>query len=212
VNAAACGAGHLQAVAFTGRAGRAHRESSNEEEGKQIPSADLIRGEQTLRLADSILMELEQEAQTTKRVLDRVPDNKLGWKPHAKSLSLGQLALHIASVPGSVASLAVPDTMEAPNFAWPDPKSRQEVLDTFSKSLESAKDTVKKMDDARLMTTWSLTRKGKVLMSVPRIGFIRSIMMNHLYHHRGQLSVYLRLLDVPVPSIYGPSADENPFV
>jgi uncharacterized damage-inducible protein DinB len=101
--------------------------------------------------------------------------------------------------------------MEAPNFNWPDPKSRQEVLDTFSKSLETAKETVKKMDDARLMSTWSLTRNGKVLMSVPRIGFIRSIMMNHVYHHRGQLSVYLRMLEVPVPSIYGPSADENPF-
>jgi uncharacterized damage-inducible protein DinB len=164
-----------------------------------------------MRLADSILMELDQEAQTTKRILDRIPDNKLGWKPHPKSLSLGQLALHIASVPGSVASAAVPDTMEAPNFNWPDPKSRQEVLDTFSKSLETAKETVKKMDDARLMSTWSLTRNGKVLMSVPRIGFIRSIMMNHVYHHRGQLSVYLRLLEVPVPSIYGPSADENPF-
>ena len=164
-----------------------------------------------MRLADSILMELDQEAQTTKRILDRVPDNKLGWKPHPKSLSLGQLALHIASVPGSVASAAVPDTMEAPNFNRPDPKSRQEVLDTFSKSLETAKETVKKMDDARLMSTWSLTRNGKVLMSVPRIGFIRSIMMNHVYHHRGQLSVYLRMLEVPVPSIYGPSADENPF-
>ena len=102
--------------------------------------------------------------------------------------------------------------MEAPNFSQPEPKSRQEVLDTFSKSLASAKDTLKKMDDARLMATWKLTKHGKVLMSIPRIGFIRSILMNHNYHHRGQLSVYLRMLDVPVPSIYGPSADENLFV
>jgi len=164
-----------------------------------------------MRLVDSILMELEQEAQTTKRVLDRIPDDKLAWKPHPKSYSLGQLALHIASVPGSVAAAVVPDSMEAPNFLQPEPKSRQEVLDTFSKSLESAKDTLKKMDDARLTSMWRLTKNGKVLMSVPRIGFIRSILMNHNYHHRGQLSVYLRMLDVPVPSIYGPSADENPF-
>ncbi len=164
-----------------------------------------------MRLVDSILMELEQEAQTTKRVLDRIPDDKLAWKPHPKSYSLGQLALHIASVPGRVAAAVVPDSMEAPNFSQPEPKNRQEVLDTFSKSLESAKETLKKMDDARLTSVWRLTKNGKVLMSVPRIGFIRSILMNHNYHHRGQLSVYLRMLDVPVPSIYGPSADENPF-
>jgi uncharacterized damage-inducible protein DinB len=164
-----------------------------------------------MRIVDSILMELDQEAQTTKRVLDRIPEDKLAWKPHPKSFSLGQLALHIASVPGSVAAAAVPDSMEAPNFSQPEPKSRQEVLDTFSKSLESAKDALKKMDDARLMSMWSLTKNGKVLISVPRIGFIRSILMNHNYHHRGQLSVYLRMLGVAVPSIYGPSADENPF-
>jgi len=164
-----------------------------------------------MRIVDSILMEIEQEAQTTKRVLDRIPEDKLAWKPHPKAFSLGQLALHIASVPGSVAAAAVPDSMEAPNFSQPEAKSRQEVLDTFSKSLESAKDALKKMDDARLMSMWSLTKNGKVLMSVPRIGFIRSILMNHNYHHRGQLSVYLRMLGVPVPSIYGPSADENPF-
>jgi uncharacterized damage-inducible protein DinB len=164
-----------------------------------------------MRLVDSILMEIDQEAQTTKRVLDRIPEDKLTWKPHPKAFSLGQLALHIASSPGSVAAAAVPDSVEAPNFSQPEAKSRQEVLDTFSKSLESAKDALKKMDDARLMSMWSLTKNGKVVMSIPRIGFIRSILMNHNYHHRGQLSVYLRILNVPVPSIYGPSADENPF-
>ena len=164
-----------------------------------------------MRLADSLLMEFDQEAQTTKRVLERVPDSKLAWKPHPKSYSLGQLALHVASLPGNVAALAVPDTRETGNFSQPEPKSRQEILDTFSKSLESAKETLKKMDDARLMSTWTLTKNGKIVMSVPRIGFLRSILMNHNYHHRGQLAVYLRMLDVPVPSIYGPSADENPF-
>jgi uncharacterized damage-inducible protein DinB len=164
-----------------------------------------------MRLVDSILMELEQEAQTTKRVLDRIPENKLAWRPHPKSYSLGQLALHIASAPGNVAGIAAQDTAEAPNFSQPEAKSRQEVLDTFSRSLESAKATLKNMDDARLASPWSLTKNGRVVMSVPRIGFLRSVLMNHVYHHRGQLSVYLRMLDVPVPSIYGPSADENPF-
>jgi uncharacterized damage-inducible protein DinB len=156
-------------------------------------------------------MEMDQEGQTTKRVLEQVPDDKLAWKPHPKSFSLGQLALHIASGPEHIAAGAAQDTFEAPNFSQPEPKSRQEVLDTFSKSLASAKNTLNKMDDARLMSMWSLTKNGKALMTVPRIGFLRSILMNHTYHHRGQLSVYLRLLDVPVPSIYGPSADENPF-
>jgi len=164
-----------------------------------------------MRLADSILMEMDQEAQTTKRVLDRVPGDKLTWKPHVKSFSLGQLALHIASVPASVTAAAVPDTLEAPGFSQAEPKNRQEVLDTFSQSLASAKETLAKMDDARLVSMWSLTRNGRNLMSIPRIAFLRSILMNHLYHHRGQLSVYLRMLEVPVPSIYGPSADENPF-
>jgi uncharacterized damage-inducible protein DinB len=164
-----------------------------------------------MRMADSILLEIEQEAQTTKRVLDRIPEDKLGWRPHPKSFSLGQLALHIASVPRSVTAAVVPDHMEVPNFSQPQPDSRQEVLDTFSESLESAKETLKKMDDARLTSMWSLTRNGETLMALPRIGFLRSILMNHVYHHRGQLSVYLRMLEVPVPSIYGPSADENPF-
>src|SRR6267143_2668988 len=164
-----------------------------------------------MKMIDPILAEMEHEAQTTRRVLDRVPENKLAWKPHPRSYSLGQLALHVASLPGNVAALAVLDTKEASNFSQLEPKSRQEVLDTFSKSLESAKETLKKMDDARLMSTWTLTKNGKIVMSVPRIGFLRSILMNHNYHHRGQLAVYLRMLDVPVPSIYGPSADENPF-
>jgi uncharacterized damage-inducible protein DinB len=164
-----------------------------------------------MKLSESILMELDQEAQTTKRVLDRIPDDKLSWRPHPKSFSLGQLALHIASVPGGVTTIAMQDTSEVPNFTQPEAKSRQEILDTFSKSLESAKGNLNKMDDARMAATWTLTRSGKVVMSAPRAAFLRSVLLNHVYHHRGQLSVYLRMLDVPVPSIYGPSADDNPF-
>ena len=164
-----------------------------------------------MRLADTIVAELDQEAQTTMRVLERIPNGNLGWRPHPKSFSLGQLAMHIASVPGGIASAIVPDTMEVPNFAQPEAKSRQEILDAFSKSMATAKDTLKGMDDARLGSTWSLLRDGKPVLTMPRIAVVRSIMMNHVYHHRGQLSVYLRMLDVPLPSIYGPSADENPF-
>ena len=164
-----------------------------------------------MSLADQLWMEVEQEAQTTKRVLDRMPADKLAWKPHPKAFSLGQLALHIAAVPGSVAAGAVPDNFEAPNFQQAQPQNLQEIMDVFSKSLHNAKESLRSMSDARLGAMWNLTHNGKPILSMPRVAFLRSIMMNHLYHHRGQLSVYLRLLDVPVPSIYGPSADENPF-
>lgn len=164
-----------------------------------------------MSLAEALLMEFDQEAQTTKRVLERVPDGKLAWKPHPKSFSLGQLALHIAAGPGQIVAAVAQDTAEAPDFSQPEAKSRQEVLETYSKSIASARASLKSMDDARLVSMWSLTRNGKPMMEMPRIAFLRSILMNHIYHHRGQLSVYLRMLDVPVPSIYGPSADENPF-
>ncbi len=164
-----------------------------------------------MSLSEALLMEFDQEAQTTKRVLERVPDDKLTWKPHPTSFSLGQLALHIAAGPGQIVAAAAQDSAEAPNFSQPEAKSRQEVLETYSKSMATARATLKSMDDARLVAMWSLTRNGKPIMEVPRIAFLRSILMNHTYHHRGQLSVYLRMLEVPVPSIYGPSADENPF-
>ena len=162
-------------------------------------------------IVDSMLMEIEQEAKTTQRVLDRIPENKLGWKPHAKSYSLGQLGLHIARAQGALAEAASKDTHEIGNMSQPEPASRKEILDTFAQSTAKAKQILAKMDDARLMAMWTLTKNGKVVLSMPRVSFIRAIMMNHIYHHRGQLSVYLKLLDVPIPSIYGPSADENPF-
>jgi uncharacterized damage-inducible protein DinB len=164
-----------------------------------------------MQIVDSILMELDQESRTTQKLLERIPEDKLSWKPHAKSQSLGVLSMHIAGVPGLISSAAAQDTFEFSPNPTPEPKSRKEVLDTFSQGLAKAKETLKTMDDARMMATWKATMKGVPIMIVPRIGFIRSILLNHLYHHRGQLSVYLRLLDVPVPSIYGPSADENPF-
>jgi uncharacterized damage-inducible protein DinB len=162
-------------------------------------------------IADALLMEIDQEAKTTQRVLDRVPEDKLTWKPHPKSFSLGQLSLHIAAAPGNLARAVEHDTFEVPNFKQTEAKSHKEVMDAFSQSLATSKETIKSMDDARLMSPWTMTRNGQAIMSIPRVAFIRSIMLNHLYHHRGQLSVYLRMLDVPVPSIYGPSADENPF-
>lgn len=165
-----------------------------------------------MAIVDAILMELDQEAKTTQRVLERIPEDKLAWKPHAKSSSLGKLAMHIARGQGYVADIANKDIAEFTGAAPPDPTSRKEIMDAFAQSTAHAKEILAKMDDARLMATWTAKANGKVILSIPRIAFIRSVLMNHFYHHRGQLSVYLRLLDVPVPSIYGPSADENPFM
>jgi uncharacterized damage-inducible protein DinB len=160
---------------------------------------------------DPILMEIEQESKVTQRVLDRIPADKLNWKPHSKSSSLGQLAMHIATGQGRLAEIIAKDTHEIGNITQAQPASQKEILDAFSESTATALATLKKLNDSQLAAVWTLTKGGKVLISAPRVGFIRSILMNHIYHHRGQLSVYLRLLDVPVPSIYGPSADENPF-
>jgi uncharacterized damage-inducible protein DinB len=167
--------------------------------------------EATMRLADSVIAELDQEAEATRRVLERIPEDRLSWRPHPKSMSLGQLALHIATTPGGVAEVAAMDSMEAPDFARPEPGSKAEVLDALEQSLRSAKAFLRDLDDERAAAPWSLTRGGKPVFTVPRIGFLRTIMLNHWYHHRGEMCVYLRLLDVPVPSVYGPSADENPF-
>ncbi len=165
-----------------------------------------------MRIVDSILVELDQEAGTTKRVLERVPNDKLTWKPHAKSMSLGQLALHVATTPGQVASLVSQSEQELPeSFEFPAATTTADLLPALDESIASAKKTLNGLDDQAAMSTVRFTRKGKELFSLPKIGVVRSIMLNHWYHHRGQLSVYLRLLNIPVPSIYGPSADENPF-
>jgi len=163
-------------------------------------------------LIDGLLQELEQEASTTRRVLERVPNAKLTWKPHPKARTLGELALHVAMVPGAVAEfVSQPSPVQAPQFADPTPKSASELVPTLDESIVKAKRLLGKMDDATILGTWRMMQGEKELLAIPRIAMLRSIMLNHWYHHRGQLSVYLRELDVPVPSIYGPSADENPF-
>ena len=164
-----------------------------------------------MALIDGLLQELEQEAQTTKRVLERVPDAHLGWKPHAKSMTLGQLAMHIAMVPGGVAEAAAQPSIQRPLFPQPSPSSASELVPMLDDSVKRARQALGHLDDAAMNATWKVLDGDRELMVMPRIAFVRSIMLNHWYHHRGQLSVYLRQLNVPVPSIYGPSADENPF-
>jgi uncharacterized damage-inducible protein DinB len=164
-----------------------------------------------MRIADALIAELEQEAKTTRRVLERLPAAKFSWRPHPKSMSLGQLGLHVAQTPGAIVKLAKASIDSPPSFKQAEATSTQELLAAHDTSITEAKAALGGWDDAKMMETWSMTGGGKTIMAMPRVGLLRAIMLNHWYHHRGQLSVYLRLLDVPVPSVYGPTADENPF-
>ena len=168
-----------------------------------------------MSVTDSLLAEFEQESKTTRRVLERVPENRLTWKPHPKSMSVGTLALHCAMSPGYIAgNWAVLDKVEMSpgGGGTPEPKTVAEILAAHDESVQKTKDALTSIGDEGMMKDWKMTTKeGATIMGMPKASLIRAIVLNHLYHHRGQLSVYLRLLDVPVPSIYGPSADENPF-
>jgi uncharacterized damage-inducible protein DinB len=166
-----------------------------------------------MALIDGLLQELEQETQTTRRVLERVPSNQLAWRPHEKARTLGQLALHVAMVPGGVAELAAsPSPAQAPKFGEdPSPKSASELIPALDQSIARAKKVLGGMDDSTLTSTLRLMSGEREVFAIPRVAFLRSVMLNHWYHHRGQLTVYLRELGASIPSIYGPSADENPF-
>ena len=158
-----------------------------------------------------LLQELEQEAQTTRRVLERVPNDRLSWKPHDRSMSLGQLALHSASVPGAIAEISQISPFQLPKFEQPAAKSAAELIPALDQSLVKARTILRNLDDADLGKVWRVMDGDREVMAIPVGAVLRTIMLNHWYHHRGQLSVYLRQVGVPVPSIYGPSADENPF-
>jgi uncharacterized damage-inducible protein DinB len=164
-----------------------------------------------MSMSEMLIRELEMEAQTTERVLARVPGDKLGWKPHDKSWSLAQLALHVAIIPGAIAELATRSPFVISEFKQAPAATSAELVPTLRESVAKARAIVQGMDDAALARTWRATSGDRDVMVVPVGVFLRSVMLNHWYHHRGQLSVYLRELGVPVPSIYGPSADENPF-
>ena len=165
-----------------------------------------------MRMIDGLLAELEQEAETTRRVLERIPQAHLLWKPHVKSMSLGQLALHVATLPGNVAELAAHDTIpDPPSFVQSEAATAAELVPSLIASVAKARQVLGGFDDARMGAMWRLQSSGKDILAMPRAALVRAIMLNHWYHHRGQLLVYLRLLDQSVPSVYGPTADENPF-
>jgi uncharacterized damage-inducible protein DinB len=156
-----------------------------------------------------ILQELEHESQATRRVLERVPPDQLQWKPHPKSMTLGQLALHIANVPGAIAEISrAPFDVKTP-VPRPEASSTEEILERFDQSLIRAKTILRSMNDAELASPWRMMQGDRELWSLPRGAFLRSVLLNHWYHHRGQLTVYLRQTGALVPAVYGDSADER---
>ncbi len=167
-----------------------------------------------MSLATLLLPEFDQEMANTRKTLERVPDDKLAWKPPANSGAMGWLAGHVGRLPEWGRDTIKMDSFDmAPNGVQmqppPPPKSRKELLEIFDKAAAEARVALAGASDADLQKPWSLLGNGKVYFTMPRIACWRSFVMNHLIHHRAQLTVYLRLTDIRVPALYGPSADET---
>lgn len=166
--------------------------------------------------SEMLLPEFENEMANTRKTLERVPEEKFAWKPHEKSMSLGGLSTHLANIPSWTAYTFEKDELDIappgePPFRMEEAKSRDALLEAFDKNVAAARETLTAAGDEAWMGSWSLLKGGNKIMTLPRAAVMRGFVMSHLIHHRAQLGVYLRLLDVPVPSIYGPSADEGAF-
>jgi uncharacterized damage-inducible protein DinB len=162
-----------------------------------------------MSLAEAMLREFETQAPITRTYLERLPEDKLFWKPHERSMSAGQLALHIAVVPGGVVRGAAQNPAQAPDFNnIPQPSTVVEILARFDESIATVRSVLPQFDDARMEDIWRLMQDDREVLAIPRGQFVRNVMLNHWYQHRGQFSVYLRMLNVAVPSSWGPSADE----
>lgn len=164
-----------------------------------------------MAIKEPLLAEYDHEMGTTRRLLERVPDDKLAWKPHHRSMSLGGLATHLAVIPTWAGAVLNETSLDlatvGPNA--PELSLRADILALFDKNVAQARAFLGVKSDAELMAPWTLKRSGRELFTIPRIAVVRSFLLSHAIHHRGQLSVYLRLHDVPLPAIYGPSADES---
>ena len=163
-----------------------------------------------MSIAQALLAEFEVQAPITRKFLERLPEDKLTWKPHEKSMTAGQLAHHLAFVPGGVVRAVQINPAQAPDFNFPQPASRQEILKVFDEGAAAVRSELPKFNDAAMRETWRLLAGGQEVLAQPRAEFLRDVMLSHWYQHRGQFSVYLRLLSVPVPASWGPSADEPP--
>lgn len=164
-------------------------------------------------ISQALLPEFDHEMANTRKALERVPEDKFGWKPHEKSMTLGRLATHVAELAGWVPTTLERESLDlappgAPAYQPQTAGSRAELLESFDKNVAAARAVIGGAADAQWMVPWTLLVGGKTMFSMPRIAVLRGMVMNHMIHHRGQLAVYLRLNDVPVPALYGPSADE----
>ncbi len=166
-----------------------------------------------MALSEALLPEFDQEMANTRKTLERIPDDKLGWKPHEKSMPLGHLAVHLATIPTYAVETVQRDSLDlsAPGAPRPpaQPKSRQEILEQFDRNRAAARAAIASASDEALRKPWTLWFGGKAVFTLPRIAVLRAMVLSHIIHHRAQLGVYLRLNDIPVPAIYGPSADES---
>jgi uncharacterized damage-inducible protein DinB len=164
-------------------------------------------------MSEGLLKELDHESKTTRRVLERIPTDKFDWAPHPRSMPMGKLAWHIAQMTGWVPETLGKDfiDMSVPGPDDPAPATTQELLAAFDKHTASALAALAAAPDEIMMKPWSLKRGEMVFFTLPKAAVLRSFVFNHIVHHRGQLTVYLRLNEIPVPSIYGPSADEQSF-
>jgi len=168
-----------------------------------------------MSISQSILPEFDQEMANTRKTLERVPDGKFGWKPHDKSMAMGALANHIAFIPSWAAETVSKDSVDVmPEGAppsMPNASTQAEILALFDKTVGEARSAIAGATDDLWMKPWTLLAGGKTVFTMPKAAVLRAFVLSHIIHHRAQLGVYLRLNDIPVPSIYGPSADEAAF-
>jgi uncharacterized damage-inducible protein DinB len=165
-----------------------------------------------MSIAEMLLPEFDQEMANTRKMLELVPEDKLDYKPHEKSMTLGRLAGHTAEMAGwATTTINTEELVLTPGMQPFSPKSRQELLDSFDKGVAEARAAIAGASDEHLAKIWTLTFGGKPVFAMPRSAVIRSMVMSHVIHHRAQLGVYLRLNEVEIPGMYGPSADEMKY-
>jgi uncharacterized damage-inducible protein DinB len=167
-----------------------------------------------MKVSDTLLPEFDQEMANTRKVLERVPDGKGDWKPHPKSSTLAALTAHIANMPDWAGLTLQTDSFDyappgAPPYVTPTFGSNKELLAAFDKSVAQARSALAAADDSAMLAPWTLMAGGQTIMTMPKVAVIRTFVMNHTIHHRAQLGVYLRLNDIPLPQLYGPTADEQ---
>jgi uncharacterized damage-inducible protein DinB len=160
-------------------------------------------------LVDALLPEFDHEMSVARKVLERVPGDRLGWKPHPRSFSMGELATHVANLPAWGSTTLTQSELDLDGSQMPAAESREALLGMFDRNVAATRTALAGRTDAELMAPWTLKKDGHTVFTMPRASVWRSFVLSHLIHHRAQLGVYLRLQDIPVPSMYGPSADEG---